>query len=273
MTGASQGQPSGGPEVVYVSSAGTAVAVRVCRPAGGHPRTAPVVLLPGLIIGEYFWRHTVQFLVEHRFQVVTLCEPTAMVDASIQNFQLHIQAIFEALQLPAAVICGNSLGGLLAVEFAAAFPERTRAIVVSGAPGLENDYDVDIGARWTFDRAAVYRLAERLVHDRACIPSDEVDETVRRFTDRRFRRNLAISLRVARHHSVSAVLPRVTCPVLLVWGEKDSLTSPAEWKSSMHLLRHASFHTVADCGHAPMFERPDVFNPLLLGFLDQQEGL
>lgn len=259
-------------EATQVSSAGAVVAVEVWRPAEQSREALPIVLLPGMVIGGYLWRDTVPFLVEQGFVVLTIRDPTAMIDASIERLQLHMEAVLDAFGLSRVILCGNSIGGLLAVDFAASYPQRVRAIVVSGAPGLKNEYDVDLGARRTVDRAVVLRLGERIVYDRARIPPEAVDDLLLRFGDRRFRRNLALSLRATRHFDATTSLPQIKCPVLLVWGEKDSLTSAAEWKSSMHMLQRASFVEIAGSGHAPMFESPDVFNPLLLTFLNELEG-
>jgi pimeloyl-ACP methyl ester carboxylesterase len=167
------------------------------------------------------------------------------------------------------VLCGNSVGGLLAADYAASFPERAQALVVSGAPGFCNDKDVDIGVRRSIDIEIGYTLGRQIIHDPSRIPHEAVEELVRRFNHRTFQRRLSGCLRELRNYWAADMLRGVTCPTLLVWGADDHLTSGREWTEFSHQMPDAEFHEIPDCGHAPMFERPGAFNSMLLEFLER----
>jgi len=56
-------------------------------------------------------------------------------------------------------------------------------------------------------------------------------------------------------------------PVLLVWGEQDRTTPYAQNTRVRQALGEHEFLTVADAGHLPHLEHPEVVEPALLAFL------
>ena len=63
-------------------------------------------------------------------------------------------------------------------------------------------------------------------------------------------------------------LPQVKVPTLVVCGAKDEGTPPAGNKKIAELIPGARYEEIADARHFPNVERPEVFNPILLGWLD-----
>ena len=68
---------------------------------------------------------------------------------------------------------------------------------------------------------------------------------------------------------VYEALGKMDKPVLLFWGRNDN-TVPFEHSQVLRAaVPHLQFHVIADCGHIPHYEKPDVVNPILLEFLRQ----
>ncbi|GAC1443783.1 MAG: alpha/beta fold hydrolase [Chloroflexota bacterium] len=250
-----------------VPSGGISIAVHEYSVVSTNARALPIFLLPGLIVGDLLWRDTIPFLSTNGFSVRSIRDPTASFAPSLDRLRMHIVDVLDAFALPRVILCGNSIGGMLAADLAATFPERVAAILVSGAPGLDNEFPIDVGAQRTFDRETVYRLARRIVHNEERIPSEEVDTLRTHLNNRSFQRNLVTSLHHLRRYNAGTIIPQIQCPMLLVWGENDSLTSRSEWERQTHTRARSTFHVIPDCGHAPMFECADIFNPHLLTFL------
>jgi pimeloyl-ACP methyl ester carboxylesterase len=64
-------------------------------------------------------------------------------------------------------------------------------------------------------------------------------------------------------------MPKVQCPILVVWGEADPWT-PLKGANVFqdHRDRLAiQFSPIPDTGHCPHDERPEVVNPLILDWL------
>jgi pimeloyl-ACP methyl ester carboxylesterase len=73
--------------------------------------------------------------------------------------------------------------------------------------------------------------------------------------------------------AVRATVPEaITCPVLMVWGERD-VVAPARCAENMRdKLPDCELVVFAGAGHTPMIEFPDKFNDLALKFLAARNG-
>jgi pimeloyl-ACP methyl ester carboxylesterase len=78
-------------------------------------------------------------------------------------------------------------------------------------------------------------------------------------------------LLAARHllsDDVTPLLPLVTCPTLLIWGELDPVLPLAHGRALFERIRGARLVVLSDAAHNPMADRPEEFNRVLLEFLD-----
>ncbi|MEU4656019.1 alpha/beta hydrolase [Streptomyces sp. NPDC023723] len=64
-----------------------------------------------------------------------------------------------------------------------------------------------------------------------------------------------------------ARLPSVTCPVLVLWGEVDTVVGPGFGRAYAAAFPHARFELIADAGHQPLRERPEAVYAALDSFL------
>lgn len=64
-------------------------------------------------------------------------------------------------------------------------------------------------------------------------------------------------------------LGEIAVPTLLVWGEKDGITSRAQHDEILDAIPGARLEVVTGAGHLPTVEVPEVVVPLLAGFVDQ----
>ena len=61
-------------------------------------------------------------------------------------------------------------------------------------------------------------------------------------------------------------LHRITCPVLLIWGDKDRLVPPAYGEAYRKHIPHSEIKLIPNCGHLPMFEQEAVFVETIVRF-------
>jgi 4,5:9,10-diseco-3-hydroxy-5,9,17-trioxoandrosta-1(10),2-diene-4-oate hydrolase len=62
-------------------------------------------------------------------------------------------------------------------------------------------------------------------------------------------------------------LPRLTTPVLVIWGRQDRTLPLQHGYRAIYRMPHAEFIVYDRCGHLPMFERADDFNRDVAAFL------
>jgi pimeloyl-ACP methyl ester carboxylesterase len=65
-------------------------------------------------------------------------------------------------------------------------------------------------------------------------------------------------------------LPRVTAPVLIVWGREDRIVPLECGEQYRRLLPNATLQVLDGCGHVPPIEQPDRFSALVLDFLGRR---
>src|SRR5215218_3281992 len=109
-----------------------------------HGRGEPLVLVPGFGTGLWIWYRQVPAFAE-RFRTIVF-DPrgvarSAAADApfTMRDLADDLAALLEELRVERAHVLGASFGGFVAQEFALAYPERTRSLILSctsyGGPG------------------------------------------------------------------------------------------------------------------------------------------
>jgi pimeloyl-ACP methyl ester carboxylesterase len=232
---------------------------------------AAVVLLPGLFAGDWMWDPVSSRLQDEVFGVLRLLDPLAVFDwaaGGIGDLRAALRAVLDKRAVERSTLCGNSLGGLVALDFARHHPDRVESVVASGAPGLEPELNLGVGTpRRAATREYVLQLVEWLFHDPGRVTEDMIQRTADLLSERRHVGNAVRALKAAREYRVQDVLPEIRCRVLLLWGENDRVTPAACWEPWARALDNFELRTIPECGHSPMIERPHVFNEVLLEFL------
>ena len=231
---------------------------------------ASVSLLPGLLAGDWLWSFVSSRLREEEFGVVRLLDPLAVFDwetCGIEDLRAALRAVLDARSVERSTLCGNSLGGLVALDFARHHPDRVESLVVSGAPGLEPEIDLGLGSPRRVTRDLLVRLGEKLFHDPGRVTDDMIQRTAELLSERRHVGRFLRALKATREYPVRDVLPEIRCPALLLWGQSDQVTPAAYWEPWVQRLENFEFRTIPECGHSPMIERPDAFSEILVDFL------
>ncbi len=66
-------------------------------------------------------------------------------------------------------------------------------------------------------------------------------------------------------------LHRIDRPTLLLWGSEDRIVTPAYGERWAHEIRGAKFEVIANAGHFPHWEQPEVFVDKLAAFVDANQ--
>jgi pimeloyl-ACP methyl ester carboxylesterase len=167
-------------------------------------------------------------------------------------------AILDALHLRQPLLGGHSRGSRTVLEFAAAHPDRTRAMVAVCAPGLGG----------TRGRGERYRRQAAVLREDGLDQFLNNSRTAPRNPERRARwekrpRAVGVEALMAQYEALArrdfvAAPARMTdfrVPVLLVTGERDHLREDCEaLAAAVPAIRLA---VIRNAGHAPMTENPD----------------
>ncbi len=237
--------------------------------AGPRPS---VLLLPGLFAGAWIWEHTRRCLSSRGYRVLMVADPFALLDLGItpiSTVRSYLNKYFDELKISKAILCGNSFGALVALDFAVHFPHRVDALVISGAPGFPGEARLDVTTTRTITLEYAHAVADYLFYDRSCLTNDVIETTYALLSNRTALINIARALKTARDYDVGGLLTHIDCPVSMIWGANDRVTPVSEWEHAIWLVKHGTLRKVAQCGHCPMVEQPHEFNTVLLEFLSR----
>ena len=101
-----------------------------------------VVLLHGLFGGPDNWRSIMEEMADRcRFFALQLPidhngDRRHTSFRSFTQLTNHVERFFEEKALDRAVLCGNSLGGQVAIDFCLRHPQRVEKLVLAGSAGL-----------------------------------------------------------------------------------------------------------------------------------------
>jgi pimeloyl-ACP methyl ester carboxylesterase len=172
-------------------------------------------------------------------------------------------------------VVGLSLGGWIAAEIAARYPERVSRLVLCAAVGIWIR-ERPIADIFALDSRFPERLRELLFFDPSCpaaqmfappgqteIP-DEVIETVMKA----FAATAKVGWNPLLHDPrLEGLLHRVTAPTLCLWGAGDRVVPPVYAEKYAKLIPDARVEIVARCGHLVPLERPEEFIAAVRRFL------
>ena len=168
------------------------------------------------------------------------------------------------VQTPPYHLVASSLGGQIALNYAARHPDRVARLVLlcpSGL-GLEERLPVVEGVR-SNDHATM--LTSIFYNPRAANPG-LLRHYQKMFGNKQWKKGILRTVRGTSSHRAHSILPRVTAPTLIICGQEDRIVNTAEILEAVKGLANFRTYVIPRCGHAPQIERPRLVNRLVRNF-------
>ncbi len=125
-------------------------------------RGTPIVFIPGIQGRWELLRPAVDALAQHH-RVLTLSLDTSRTRDCFSEWTAEIARGLDEAGEPAAAILGVSFGGLIAVKFAAAFPARTRGLILASTPRARGIVSAHVDAYLRHPRLSMPLFAFRSI--------------------------------------------------------------------------------------------------------------
>jgi 3-oxoadipate enol-lactonase len=197
------------------------------------------------------------------------------------SMELHaddLTALLDALEIERAHIGGTSYGSEVSMVFALKYPERTQSLIVTAAVSqldrlLKGQADVWISAARARDPELLFKVVYPLTFAEEWIAANQpaLDLARERYEALDFETLLELFLCFSKL-DITADLHRITAPTLVFTGELDALKPRNYSEIIAREIPGAEFAIIPDAGHAAMWERAEIFNTLILGFLAKHGG-
>ena len=191
---------------------------------------------------------------------------------SIEDHATDLAGLLDFLSVKNAIICGLSVGGLVAQSLYQRRPDLVRALILCDtahkigtaeswnariakveADGIESIVD-SIMERWF---TPAFRRPENIAYDGYC--------------------NMLIRQPVAGYVATCAALrdadlteaaAKIAVPTICIVGDQDGSTPPELVLSTAKLIPNARYEVIKDAGHIPCVEQPETLTEVIRAFID-----
>lgn len=234
-----------------------------------------VILLHGLGANAGIWVSTVGPLSANHHvyaldQIGFGHSDKPLLDYKVVTFVDFLYGFMQSQKLSKATLMGNSLGGWVALEFAAQHPEMVDKLVLVDSAGLPFSQAPSISLNPS-SLAEMRKVLEAVFYDKKIVTEEFVQLAYRAHLQNND--GYTIQRTLAGFSSPdqfeTAKLAVIHAPTLIVWGRQDELTPLAMGEQLREGISGAKLAQFDQCGHIPQMEKPAEFNRAVLEFLGQ----
>jgi pimeloyl-[acyl-carrier protein] methyl ester esterase len=240
----------------------------------------PLVLLHGWGMHGGVWTDVAQKLAAdycvHCVDLPGYGASNAAVAESIDAIVQTVSAQFD----DAVDVCGWSLGGQIALRWAASKAEQVqKLILVASTPCFTQREDW----QWGMAAEVLQKFAEELEQNHAATlrrfislqlrGSENERELLALLRERLFARGepdmaaLRVGLNILRDVDLRSELAQIKQPALIIAGERDKLTPPEASQHMAQAMSSAQCIEVKGAAHAPFLSHPEIFEQSVRRFL------
>jgi pimeloyl-ACP methyl ester carboxylesterase len=239
-----------------------------------------LLLIHGFPLDRTLWRHQVATLAGWR-RIAPDLRGLGNSDApaggySMATYADDLMRLLDRLRVAKAVVAGLSMGGYIAFELLRRHRERVGGLILcdtkAGADSEQGRKGRDEMAALAEAKGAA-AVAERMVPKvlgRTTFRSQPpLVEQVREMMRRQPVPGIVGALHAMRDRADSTdLLPTVDVPTLVVVGQEDELTPPAEARALATGIPSAHLTTIAGAGHVAPLEAPTAVSRVFAEFLE-----
>jgi pimeloyl-ACP methyl ester carboxylesterase len=235
----------------------------------------PLVLIHGYTSSTYSWKDVFEPLSKDFHLIVVDLKGFGFSGKPDGDYTRRAQAtlvahLLEHLNIEKAWLCGNSMGGEVALNVALASPERVAGLILIDSAGVEIPGKESLAPGYlmvpgigrilvavslTRDKLVRQGL-EKSFYDQTKVTEDRVANYYRPLKTRGGQLG---ALRARTQWSlfpVESELSKINVPTLILWGDQDQLIPLAAGRKLNSLIKDSRLVIFNNCGHLPQEEMP-----------------
>ena len=242
--------------------------------AGSGPT---VILLHGLGGSARGWQPNIEPLAQ-KFHVIAVDQiGFGKSDKPLTNYRIRTYVDFldqfcKQLKIERASLVGSSMGGWVAVLFAAAFPDRVDKIVLADAAGYAPPKDIDPRIFYSLNpttREGMKSLTAKVFYNKFFLTDAAIDASMAARLaagDGYTIKSITESI-IRGEDFLDETVKTIKHPTLIIWGREDGLTPLADGQRFNKDIAGSKLVVFDQCAHVPNFEKPSEFNTAVINFL------
>ncbi|MFC1974665.1 alpha/beta fold hydrolase [Chloroflexota bacterium] len=233
----------------------------------------PLVLLHSLGTSSESWHNVIEPLAK-KFTVYAVDlmghgnSGKPNMNYEIYHYAENVIELMDILGISTARVIGNSIGAMISLEMSVSFPQRVVKQVLVGCPASETAWEMmerlmlgalKYDAKGNPKPATMDDLSPFYVHI-----TPETIEWINKLRAKAGlwckKAHIAIAL-----WDIMPKLPKVSCPTLVVFGDKDPLREKEQ--VLLRGIRGVKYNLIENAGHVPHIDAPEAFLKPVLEFL------
>ncbi len=241
-----------------------------------------VVFIHGFPFNHRMWQPQLQAL--PRLYRAIAYDVRGHGDSDVGNGQYTVElfvddllGLLDHLAVDRAVVCGLSMGGYIALRAVERHPERFQGLILCDTRSEADTNEAKVKRSGTIAAVrshGVAAFAGEFVKLVLAPRTLEANPSVVQITREMITGNDTLGVRgtllaLAARTDTTPALPDMNLPALVLVGEHDTLTPPADAESLADALPDAELHVIPGAGHMSNLENPAAFNERLLAFLGE----
>ncbi|MBI1900148.1 MAG: alpha/beta fold hydrolase [Planctomycetia bacterium] len=246
------------------------VSLRVACAGQGRP----LLLVHGFPLDHAMWRGQLAGLAAD-FDVIAP-DPRGFGSSAVtpgkvtmDGFARDLAALLDALDVAdEVVLCGLSMGGYIAFQFARLFPERLAGLVLCDTRAAPDTPEAAAARLQNADKVErsgpeelVTGMLPKLFSPLTQAQEPALVEATRQIMLKTDRRGIAAALRgMAERPDARPMLSSIRVPTLVLAGHDDAISPPSEMRTFAEQIPCARFVEIPRAGHMAPLEQPEAVN-------------
>lgn len=193
----------------------------------------------------------------------------------LPSMDLHVAdlaGLLDLLSVKQAIICGLSVGGMIAQGVYAARPDLVRALAL-----CDTAHKIGTAESWNARIAAVEQNGIGSIADSVLEkwftpafrrPENNAYHGYRNMLTRQPVTGYAGTCAAIRDADYTEAAKQISVPTICVVGDQDGSTSPDLVLSTAKLIPGARYEVIKNAGHIPCVEQPEALTAVLRAFID-----
>ena len=236
----------------------------------------PIVLIHGFGLDRSIWSEMVSCYLGNAQVILPDLRGHGESDVTDGTYTMPLLAadivgLLDHLEIEKAIVCGHSMGGYVSLAVADQFSDRLAGLGLITTKA-EGDSAEKRSGRYALVQNVREKGAVALAESLAPRISNNPKVIERSYQIILKTNPLGIigsALGMAERPDRTEMLSRITCPALVIAGERDQLITLRSAQEMANQLPNAQFVSIREAGHMPMMESPEITAMNLLALREE----